>query len=42
MRALGTNLSQLHRFPFAEALTIGGLSVMIGGRGRHLSGSSGN
>jgi putative ABC transport system permease protein len=31
MRALGANLSQLRRFLFAEAATIGGLSLVIGG-----------
>jgi putative ABC transport system permease protein len=30
MRALGANLKQLRRFIFAEALTIGGLSLVIG------------
>ena len=30
MRALGTNLKQLRRFIFTEALTIGGLSLVIG------------
>ena len=30
MRALGANLRQLRRFLFAEAVTIGGLSVIIG------------
>ncbi len=30
MRALGANLSHLRRFLFAEALTIGGLSLLIG------------
>ncbi len=30
MRALGANLKQLRRFIFAEAVTIGGLSLMIG------------
>ena len=31
MRALGANLKHLRRFLFAEAITIGGLSVVIGG-----------
>lgn len=30
MRALGANLKQLRRFIFTEALTIGGLSLVIG------------
>ena len=30
MRALGANLKQLRRFVFAEAVTIGGLSLVIG------------
>ncbi len=30
MRALGANLKQLRRFIFAEAITIGGLSLVIG------------
>ena len=30
MRALGANLKQLRRFIFAEAVTIGGLSLVIG------------
>jgi len=30
MRALGANLGHLRRFLFAEALTIGGLSLVIG------------
>jgi putative ABC transport system permease protein len=31
MRALGANLRHLRRFLFAEAVTIGGLSLAIGG-----------